>query len=130
MATACCLPQHATEEPFAALDDGTLNFNSANSIGITPGDLAIVSALKELAGGGGGAVQTVTSSAVTAGGTVAAGARSVMFIFAPDFVGTVDGVAYNFANDSSISLSAQDNDTLEAIAYTRSAGTLRIVETR
>lgn len=67
----------------------------------------------------------------TTSGTVAARAKSVTFIFSSDFVGTVKGVAFTGAADSSITLNTpQPGDVLSSIAYTVTAGSVRIVRTQ
>jgi len=73
-----------------------------------------------------GVQRTLAISSVTSSGTVAAGAKDVEFIFSPDFVGTVLTVAFTGAADTSVRFSAPSTDTLGAIAYTRTAGTIRI----
>lgn len=71
-----------------------------------------------------GAAKTLTSIAPTTSGTVAAGKGSVSFLSSSDFVGTVNGVA--FPANSPKSIAANPGDTINAIAYTISAGTLYI----
>lgn len=64
----------------------------------------------------------------TSSGTVAGNAKRVTLIFSSDFTGTVGGVAFAGATDSSVTFSAdQPGDTLAAIAYTVTAGNVRIV---
>jgi len=70
---------------------------------------------------------TVSSSSVTTSGTVPAGSSAVTFIFGSTFSGTVNGVDYVGSTDSSISF-ASNNGKLLSIAYTVSAGTLRILK--
>lgn len=69
---------------------------------------------------------TLTSSAVTAGGTVAAGARFALFMLSSDFVGNINGVAYSGSTVLSVSLPPVPGALYPAIIYTRSAGTLTI----
>lgn len=68
----------------------------------------------------------LTSTAAVANGTVTAGAKSVTFLPASDFVGTIDGIAYTGAEFQVVPFGAPEKKTLPAIAYTRSAGTLNI----
>ena len=63
----------------------------------------------------------------TTSGTVAAGAKVVEFIFSSSFTGTVLGVAFAGATDSSEKFTAPGNDTLGAIVYTVTAGSVRIM---
>lgn len=77
-----------------------------------------------------GIARTPTISLKTTSGTVALGAKSVVFIFSTDFAGTVLGVTYSGATDSSQSFTAPSGDGLTAIAYTISAGSARVVEIR
>lgn len=64
----------------------------------------------------------------TAAGSTTAGSRYVLFIFSSDFVGTIGGVAFTGAADSSLELRAPEGDTFAAIPWTRSAGTVRVVQ--
>src|SRR3954468_240330 len=67
---------------------------------------------------------------VSASGTVSAGCRMITFIFSSDFVGRVDGLAYTGAADASTTKWPIGEHVYRAIAYTRSAGSIRIKETR
>ncbi len=73
-----------------------------------------------------------TPSIVTAvvSGSVPEGARKVTFLFSSDFAGTVLGATFSGAANSFLTIDAPDGDTLGAIAYTRTAGTIRIVAVR
>lgn len=73
--------------------------------------------------------RTPTITRVTSSGAspVVAGARSVTFVFSTDFVGTILAVAYTGAIQS-ITLTAPGNDTLAAIAYTVTAGSMDIIK--
>lgn len=71
--------------------------------------------------------RTPAVSLVTTNGTVASGKKIVDFIFSSDFTGTVLTVAFTGAADSVISFEAPPGDTLAAIAYTVTAGSIRIV---
>lgn len=73
---------------------------------------------------GGGTARTLTGTAAVLDGTVAAGARSVTFSSGSSWVGTIAGAV--FPASTTVTISAPFNDTLAAIAYTRSAGTLNI----
>lgn len=66
----------------------------------------------------------------TTSGSVTRGARSVTFIFSSDFAGTVAGVAFAGATDSSFTPPIQTGDTFSAIAYTVTAGNVRIAVVR
>lgn len=72
-----------------------------------------------------GVVETPTASVVTASGTVSAGAKSVSFTTDSSFAGTILGQAVLASTTYSYSVS-NPNATLAAIAYTRSAGSMRI----
>lgn len=67
---------------------------------------------------------------VSAGGTVTAGCRTVTFVFSSDFSGTVNGVTYSGATDTSRTFKDIGEHVYRAIVYTRSAGSIRILETR
>lgn len=72
--------------------------------------------------------RTLTSTTVSASGTVAAGALFAEFIFSSDFAGTVNGNTFSGATDSMWQTPplSRPGDTLPAIAYTRSAGSIRL----
>lgn len=74
---------------------------------------------------GGGTARTLTSSAVTSSGTVAAGAKSVAFQTSSDWSGSVNGATRAASETFYVSV-INPADTLPAIAYVRSAGTLTI----
>lgn len=94
-----------------------------NGTGSFPNGLPV-----DLTPAGGGVQRTVAIATVSTSGSVAAGARSVEFLFSSDFAGTVDGETFAGATDYSLGpLVAPQGDTLGAIAYTRSAGSIRIV---
>lgn len=65
-------------------------------------------------------------SVVSASGTVAAGKRAVSFIPSSDFTGTLLGAAWPLTN-AAVGIEAGDNDTLGAVAYTRTTGSLTII---
>jgi len=75
--------------------------------------------------GGGGVQRTLTSSAATASGSLAAGAKSIAIVTSSDFSGTINGAAFPAFASFNVSVDAPAN-TLPAVAYTRSAGTLYI----
>lgn len=74
------------------------------------------------------AERTPTITTASSSGTVSAGARKLTFIFSADFSGTVLGAAFEGATDTAITIDAPSGDTLAAVAYTRSAGSVRIVK--
>ncbi|MEO7099101.1 MAG: hypothetical protein ABI162_07045 [Luteolibacter sp.] len=65
----------------------------------------------------------------TASGSVAAGTFQVTFIPSTSFTGTIMGVAF-VAADAPFTLRANAPNGLQAIPYTVTAGTLRIVGSR
>lgn len=75
-------------------------------------------------GSGGGVAETVSGSTVSLSGSVVAGARSVLFITSSDFAGSIAGVTRGA--DESLSFSSQTGNSLSAIPYTRSAGSIDI----
>lgn len=77
-------------------------------------------------GASSGIARTLAISSVSADGTVAAGKKAVDFIFSSDFAGTVLGATFAGATDQVLSFVAPPGDTLAAITYTRSVGTIRI----
>lgn len=72
-----------------------------------------------------GVQRTIQSTAPTSGGSVTAGAKSVSFVTSSDFVGTINGAAFPASAAKSFSVPSPA-DTLPAIVYTISAGTLYI----
>lgn len=84
----------------------------------------IVAAIQ--AGAGGTPVARVfTSVAAVASGSVSSGANAVQFITSEDFVGTINGVSA-VASFVYPWINANLNNTLPAIAYTVTAGTITI----
>lgn len=75
-------------------------------------------------------VDITGGAAVTTGGTITRGLRGVVFIFSSDFVGTIAGTAFTGAADGSFSPPIQPGDTLAAMTYTVSAGSMRIIPVR
>lgn len=73
----------------------------------------------------GGSARTLTSTAATSSGTVAAGAKAVSFVTSSDWSGSVNGATRGASLAFSVSV-INPADTLPAIAYIRSAGTLYI----
>ena len=66
----------------------------------------------------------------TSNGTVAAGCRSLIFIFSATFVGTVNGTAFNGNTDASLQIPVNAGDWLGPVKYTVTAGSVRIMEVR
>lgn len=109
-----------------------------SSVQITEGQFQLM-VLHLLAGiqsgvgsGGAGTERAVTITDFTANGTVAAGAKMVAFSFSADFVGSVAGRAIDNTGGNPIgslaAIYAPPGDTLGAIAYTRTAGTLTVTK--
>lgn len=73
---------------------------------------------------------SVESRAATTTDRIREGARSVTFLFSSDYTGTIKGIAFAGTRDVQITLEAPDGDTLGDIAYTVTAGTLRIIQIR
>ncbi len=73
----------------------------------------------------GGTARTLTSTAATGSGTVSAGAKSVCFTTSSDWSGSVNGATRGVSQTFFVSV-INPADTLPAIAYVRSAGTLYI----
>lgn len=85
--------------------------------------------------GGGSGTLTLTSTARTpsisvasSDGSVTAGAQSVYLLFSTNFSGTVLEAAIDPASIAGLGFQANGNDTLGAIAYTISAGTITIAK--
>lgn len=74
------------------------------------------------------AQRTPTITTASGNGTVSAGARKLTFVFSTDFAGTVLGATFAGDDDASITIEAPANDTLAAVAYTVSAGSVRILK--
>jgi hypothetical protein len=70
--------------------------------------------------------RTVTITTASSSGSVAAGAKRILFIFSADFVGTILGATFSGTTDYSFPIEAPLGDILPVIAYTRSAGSVRI----
>lgn len=71
--------------------------------------------------------RSVTKNAATdATYTIPVGSLSYLVEFSSDFVGTVNGIARAGASISDVSDAAQPNNTLPAIAITRSAGNFTV----
>ena len=86
--------------------------------------------LAAIAAGGGitPVARTITSGNVNSSGSVASGANMVLFETDADFVGTINGIA-RVGSFVYPPFNAGLNNTLPAIAYTISAGTLNIDRT-
>lgn len=69
----------------------------------------------------------VVLSSETSSGIVASGMVEITFIFSTDFTGSVQGAPFNGATDSSVRFRAREGDTLSAIKYIVSTGSVRIV---
>lgn len=76
-----------------------------------------------------GLPRTLTASTATTSGSVATGARKVEFLLSADFAGTIAGVTFSGANDAYKAFS-DVGGIQPAIAYTISAGNLRIFVTQ
>lgn len=74
---------------------------------------------------GGGVQESLTSVVATGNGSIAAGAKSVCFQTSSDFAGTVNGVTRAVSQVICLTV-GNPPDTLLAIPYTISAGTLTI----
>lgn len=64
---------------------------------------------------------------VSSSGSTRDQVRGVTFIFSSDFSGTVGGITFSGATDSSFTPPIPPNDTFGPIAYTVSAGSIRIM---
>lgn len=73
--------------------------------------------------------KTITTSTVSASGTVAAGAYRVVFELSADFTGSILGITRTGSTARSIDFDG-GVARLNAIAYTRTTGTLTITEYR
>lgn len=76
---------------------------------------------------GAGAQRAPTITTASASGSIAAGSRKNTLIFSGDFTGSVLGVAFSGAVDGSLTIDAPSGDTLAAIAYIVTAGSIRII---
>lgn len=90
---------------------------------IDNGDSTYSLAVSEASGGG--TARTIASSAPTTSGTVTGGAQSVSFLTSSDWSGSVNGTTRAASQAINISV-VSPADTLPAIAYVISAGTLYI----
>lgn len=79
-------------------------------------------------GGGSGTQRTASVTTVSSSGTVAAGARKLTFVLSPDFTGTILTGTFSGATDAAIPFDAPAGDTVGAIPYTISAGSIRILK--
>jgi hypothetical protein len=73
---------------------------------------------------------TLTTTAATSSGTVSAGAIQITFVASSDFVGTIDGAFPIPASAGFTATATNGSGGLDAIPYTRTAGTLYIMEVR
>lgn len=102
----------------AALPAGT---NLVGKVGIdqtTPGTTNAV----QLSG----AQLTIAETSVSTDDTITAGKFHIEFIFASDFAGTINGVAYSGATDTFKEYTAPPGRTFSAVDYTISAGSARL----
>lgn len=94
--------------------------------------LHLLSGIQTASGGGAGTARTLTITDFVASGNVAAGAVMVAFSFSADFVGSVAGRAIDNTGANPIAslaaIYAPPGDTLGAVAYTRTAGTLTVTK--
>lgn len=74
------------------------------------------------------ATVTPTISTVTSSGSVAAGAKRLVFIFSGDYSGTLLGATFAGGVDNSITLDAGSGNQLNTVAYTVTTGSIRIVK--
>lgn len=72
--------------------------------------------------------RTPTITTVTGSGTVAAGSRKLTFVFSSDFAGSVLGATFSGPTDNSVTIDAPSGDTLGAVIYTVTAGSVRIIQ--
>lgn len=73
-----------------------------------------------------GVQRTITSTVATTGATIAAGAKSVSFTFSSDYAGAVNGATIDPTVTASKSFNAPGPDTLPAIVYTCTAGSVTV----
>ena len=73
------------------------------------------------------AQRTPAFSNVTTGGTVAAGKRKILFIFSSDYSGNVGGIPFLGNVDQQIEIPIPQGDTCDAVVYTVSTGSIRII---
>ena len=122
-------PASGTPGAFGYNDLGQIitgNNNTNYILAFILGALQQVGAALGVGGGGTVGVQrTLASSAVTTDGTVSAGAKSVSFVTSSDFSGTINGAAF-LASASKNIAPISPADTIAAIPYTVSAGTIYI----
>lgn len=76
--------------------------------------------------GGMGVARSVTGSLATTSGSIASGSRSVMVLISSDYTGTIQTLSFTGAADNFVRFSAPSGDTLGAIAYTVTTGSLRL----
>lgn len=73
-------------------------------------------------------VTPATTSTSAAIGSTTAGKRSVTFILSSDFAGTINSATYAGTADAVVQFEAPVGTKLSAISWTRTAGSLRIIE--
>lgn len=86
-------------------------------------------ALQALSGSSTGTTAVPTTTAKVASGTVAAGCKQITFIASSDFAGTILTNPV-LPSSAGLTMTAPPGQTIGAIAFTRSAGTLYTVELR
>lgn len=89
---------------------------------------AAIELLLTALGSGGGTARTPSITIANSNGSVATGAQSVSLLFSTDFAGTVLGATIDPTAVAGLSFQANGNDTIGAIAYTRSAGFITIAK--
>lgn len=67
---------------------------------------------------------------VTTSGSTRASVRAVTFIFSSDFTGTISGIAFSGATDTSFTPPIQSGDSFVAISYVVTTGSIRIMYTK
>lgn len=68
--------------------------------------------------------RTISVETGSTNSPIAAGAKSIALIFSSDFAGTIGGAAIDPAQCPSYTESAGENETLPALAYTVTAGSM------
>lgn len=107
-------------QQFAGLPLGT----SADS---ASGELAVKVKVVSSVAPSSGTARTPTITLVSTDGSVAAGSRGLTLILSSDFAGTILGATFSGATTSSLTIPVPDGDTLGAVDYTISAGSMLIV---
>jgi hypothetical protein len=95
---------------------------------IEASDSIVVTALSSLSSYFAGTSRTPSLDIATGSGSVTSGAQSVTIVTSSDFSGTILGTSVS--TNKAFTWSSKLNDTLAAIAYTISAGSLTILQIR